>query len=479
MALGCQLSAPPSWAKLVTAEDRAAARCQANLLGSPGGLNYRPPITSPLNEINIVIEGVGDIVRKGYGPALEELFRKYPDREINVTFLDSSEFWANNPAMIRKMETIKDFIVNKLGARYLDKSRFNGRPEDLRAELEKLNADVAIIATPDSTHVDIARTWVNLGAQVFVEKPFDSNLSKVEAFVAELEAEGRHDQLWAFDHYLAGFMPTDEQIRQIITHLGGIRKLRFYLVEDHSGADISYASAAAAGRDGAIEREGRNKALNAGTTLDLMPHAVMLKRFGDITSMQVSEIRAAKYRGVDGDPDAPAEIDGETYAHVDFTFNDLSGQRIEGEIIVGKGVGGVRGLGLGFEHGAAGLELIGNNGNRVFADRHASPDGKYPPRTVFYDREGRETGFFLNTEKPYLRELEMILNGRYLQDRLAMSPVEGKQILEVIHNQILDPIHESMKNGHALPTYPGGMLNGRPSIPAEEIDKLTRKLTVH
>jgi predicted dehydrogenase len=372
-------------------------------------------------------------------------------RDIRVTFVDKSEYWRNDPNLAQKIQNIIA-SVKSWGADYLDKSD----PGDV-VKYEALQADVVIIATPDSTHAEVAEEWlkrVPCPEQIFIEKPLEASLNNARRLLEKIEPYD--DSVLAFDHYRARLLPSRFQMDVLLGFLRKrLRRFTFYFLEDHSGGDPHYQRAVE--RDGPIENEQRVQALTQGVILDSMPHAIaILAHFGRVETVRVTRVRAGQYIGVDGDPNKCTEIEKETFAEVGFVFADHAGNPVEGTAYVGKGVRGVTALGPQYDYNIKLLEIEGLNRNKIRFDLRSSGEGASEAHLI--NRTGKTEFKFDLNRRPYETFLEKVADGSYLDDRLALNVEVGKRILEVLED-IRYPIPEK-KN---TPTYPCGMKNVRQS----------------
>jgi hypothetical protein len=160
--------------------------------------------------------------------------------------------------------------------------------------------------------------------------------------------------------------------QEIQNHLGGgLAKVAFYMTEDRP-----------------IEL-GRERSLQFGLTLDMLPHLpALLTYFGDVATIdEIRIIEAGQYsplQAVSRDGNTERDLTGqytaETYSRLRFTFEDYSGNgcRVPCVAVVGKG----------FSQEAKYLELTGRSGNLVRVDLNKSPDsdplGVYPWSSVFF-----------------------------------------------------------------------------------------------
>ncbi len=441
-----------------------------SLESSPASTACASTLTAtPITQI--VIVGVGDVVRKYYSPAFSSLKKRFGGtHNFQVTFIDSSKYWKGNAQLEEKMKGVIA-LVREWGAEYLDLDT----PAD-KIKIDDLRPNHVVVATPDFAHVDTARTWLqhkNPPQHIFVEKPLDTNIKKARALLGELD---HHDaRVLTLDHYRARLLPTEYQLKLISDLLGGgVASFKYYFLEDKSGADPSFTPSAP--RDGAIESEIRTKALNSGMVMDGVPHMFpLLEYFGKISSVRIMSVQAAQYTGVDGDLNKRTEIKGETYAHIHFKFErrlkiSNAGSEMapmgfaDGELFVGKGIKGVRALGTEYDHNTKLLEVVGVNGNRVRFDlRSSSANGNHATATLFRG-DHEEVRFDLN-EKPYEVFFEKIITGSFLQDRVALFAEDGERMLEIM-DRAVSPIIDTA----ILPVYPGGVKGRREAPYVEDLN---------
>jgi predicted dehydrogenase len=421
----------------------------------------KPRFAQTADPLRLVIEGVGDVIKNYYEPALKALKSRYQgQREIEVTFADKSEFWRDEPDLAAKMRGIID-SVKSWGAGYLDKSD----PGD-QVEYAKLEADVVIIATPDVAHVEVAEEWLKRPArpeQIFIEKPLADSVNAARRLLGQVEPY--HHGVLAFDHYRARLLPTWEQMNVLLGFLGkGPHKFTFYFLEDHSGDDEDYLNGNRhATRNGPIENEQRVKALRHGIILDLMPHVIaLLAHFGRVETLRVRRVRAGQYVGVDGAPDQRTEIEKETFAEVGFVCAGYGGKLIEGKVYVGKGVRGVKSLGASYDHDVKVLELEAANGNK--AHFNLRKKGQGAGRAYLIDQNGKTQVELPLYVDPYATFLEKVADGSYLGEQLALNVEHGKRMLE-----LLEDMRYPIPDKHHIPTYPSGMSGIRPALYLEEL----------
>lgn len=223
--------------------------------------------------LSLIVEGIGDVVRLFYSPALKKLKEDLAkqNRDVFIIFVDVSGYWKNNYDLSRKMQGIIQSVRN-WGAAYLDKSD----PNDFK-KYKALTADAVFIATPDVTHCEIAEEWLGPPRrchQIFIEKPLDRDLNATRRLLGKLKAYD--DSVLAFDHYRARMLPTKTSLNIILGFLENkLKNFTFYFLEDHSGSDTKYGDTlmkqGLTNRNGPVENERRVEAVREGLILDMMP----------------------------------------------------------------------------------------------------------------------------------------------------------------------------------------------------------------
>ncbi len=93
--------------------------------------------------------------------------------------------------------------------------------EAARAEGDRI--DFVSIVTPNDSHFDIARTFIEAGFNVVCDKPMTTTLDNAEALV---ELVGRHDVVFALTHNYTGYPMVKEARERVRSgELGEIRKV--------------------------------------------------------------------------------------------------------------------------------------------------------------------------------------------------------------------------------------------------------------
>jgi predicted dehydrogenase len=318
----------------------------------------------------IVIEGIGDIVSKpnGYGPALQKLKIDIPS--LRIVFCDLEKEWEGKTAENRR-KTVE--WLRHWGGEFIDKSA--GDKSGYESLLNE-EVDAVIIATPDRTHVGLAKYWLRGNCKrIFIEKPLTSQLAEAQRWLTEdlYNKPEDYERVLAFDHYRPRVherLCHKDLLWVILNEIGRLKRFTFYFLEDHSGTDERWLKAVRrergiVDRNGPVENEDRVGALQSGLVMDLMPHVLaVLEYFGDPATVKLREIRPAIYTGVDYEEDARAEIGSETFAAIKFSFRDDVEGEVEGAAYVGKGIlGTIRYPDL--NGNVKVLELEGDNGNKA------------------------------------------------------------------------------------------------------------------
>lgn len=407
--------------------------------------DFREPLPIPKwrrpgEKLDIVVEGVGNLIETKLGPALEKFSRQH-EGQISVTFADDRELWElhRTPARVIKRREATIARMPSWGARYVDKS---GDRADYLRLIEGNDTDVVVIATSNDSHCYIASTWLNHCELIFVEKPLDDNLDAARRLALRLPT--KQPAVFAFDHYRARFFLSPEVEDKLVklSLEGGWKELTFYFLEDGSGGEMN----------GPIENEGRERTLRHGIIRDLMPHIfAVIAYFGRPETVRITDVSVAQYRGVKYDPDLRADIEGETFAQIRFTFEDLHHRRviINGTSFIGKGIRGSNTLGI---TGDVKLLVIrAHNGNHVEIDFKTSSG-------TLTDLRGLVVQVKLEAE-PYLAFLEAVYSYEHARgDRpLVLGFETGKRILE-----ILTDITCAVPPKDLLPTYQLGDRGGSP-----------------
>ena len=87
---------------------------------------------------------------------------------------------------------------------------------DWRTLLDKTDIDGVLIATPPSTHAEIALAFLEHGVPVFVEKPMTDSLAEAQRLAA-----AAHDRVLVGHIHL--YNPAYQQVRELLPQLGAVR----------------------------------------------------------------------------------------------------------------------------------------------------------------------------------------------------------------------------------------------------------------
>ena len=203
--------------------------------------------------------------------------------------------------------------------------------------------DAVFVVTPDRTHCDVAEFWLDKAKRVFVEKPFDASVKRIEAFCNERRERDR-TEVFALDHYfvrcnqvaadnryfLDRLLPTDDGDLAV----GDIMSFEFVLTEppckDESG-----------GYDPTPMRR-RALSLQGGMAFDLGAHALpMLQPFIDLGQpIEITEVWAGVCEELRGVLFSGAE--SFAAATVRCRTRGIAGKpssTIAGTVVVGKDIG--------------------------------------------------------------------------------------------------------------------------------------------
>ena len=440
---------------------------------NPDLVPQRPQDDLPVT--NLVFAGAGDVVDRFWGPALKDrIDSERGKRHFVITFVDNSSYYKNNPELKMKMEGILAEKMSWAGPgveiRYIDLAN----PAEAEKQLGALKHYKLAVTTPDRFHMQTVESFLNRKNppdEVFVEKPVDSDVKKAEAMLARLRKDGIESKVFAVDHYRASL--TADQVKRIKEHVGPIKRIAFYLLEDHSGADPKYQSNFKA-RDGAIEVEARNKALIYGLIPDLFSHGPpQVGLLGQQETIVPTSVKPLKYVGVDHDPNKPAQIKGETFAAIEFTMKGDDGQLIPCVAYVGKDIRGVKAMGPEFDGDVSVMDVEGKNGRhvRVAADGPNRGQGQM----WFYDGDKAVKSEPL----PKLRYRPIIdaMMDDNSPDRFPLMPFK----LGVSTAQVVKQAHDPVRQLPTLPTYQGGMSStagslGHPGSPGRQAPYLENVL---
>jgi predicted dehydrogenase len=374
----------------------------------------------------IVVEGAGDAVDRFYGPALRQLKAVIPSLE--VIFADNSKHWEQDLSLRSKRENTIRML--RSWAKFYDKSD-PAQKKEYRV-LRRTGVDVVFVATNDATHVKFAEYWLNSDCkQIFIEKPLTNDLENARRLISRLKRDDYRVRI--IDHYLAkthSCLRYSEQRRGILQRLERLSKVSFYCLEDHSSADEQFIREQRGkiptfiDKNGPIENELRQETLKNGLILDIMPHLLaILTYFGHIETTYPSEVRTAKYVGVEYDESQPAEIPYETFAAIKFDFLDHNNRKIEGEAFIGKGISGSKKF-PAMKGNVKALELVGTRSKKIILD--------FRNNTVWLVHGSRQEPLDNLERDPYFYLLEELAYGQGQRTTAALSVDMGISMLVVL-----------------------------------------------
>ena len=109
----------------------------------------------------------------------------------------------------------------------LDPSRVYNSYQEMAEKESKLppgeRIDFVAIVTPNNTHFEIAKTFIEAGFHVVCDKPMTTTIEEAEELVRLVQ---KHDVVFALTHNYTGY-PMVKQARELVRsgHLGEIRKI--------------------------------------------------------------------------------------------------------------------------------------------------------------------------------------------------------------------------------------------------------------
>ena len=253
----------------------------------------------------MVLEGCnGEWAKKCYLPVLVE---KAAQGDIELWAVDIGE----------NIESCSDKVDGEWQvARSQNKAYYLNKNIDVEIYNELSGVDYVFILTPDRFHSEIASSWLGKlasGGKIFIEKPLDASLEPALKLHEEVEAKGRKEAVFAFDHYLARIYPLLKHLIKI----GELKKIEFHLLE---ASKIPMK---------------REKTLYMGMIFDLFCHvlalvyAVVSKDFPCLVTkfpnIILESVKGARYNN--------CSINGETFALIEFTVNNVKVNSVVGKCI--------------------------------------------------------------------------------------------------------------------------------------------------
>lgn len=290
---------------------------------------------------------MGDAFNRYYKKILNEYYSQKENYEIYCADL-KTERWTE------KQEAIKNEILAKgynfVDVANLDDKRVNNS-EFFSQWVKNQKFDLILIGTPDKNHIESILEWLASDfSLLIVEKPFSDKSSKIDTLY--LEDPNKLEKIAGFSHVRAklhkGF-GNEKFLSEIFTKIGRLKKFRFFYLEDYSGTDtehiqkcIDKGEVIDTNINCPVAMYGRADALKKGIVFDLGIHMLsVLDYFGNPTTLDIDRIWAGKYLGVNNNDNQELNIDGETFAAIDFSFQGHGGGIIEGQTFLGKGVLGI------------------------------------------------------------------------------------------------------------------------------------------
>lgn len=406
--------------------------------------------TQTNTRLTIAVEGIGHVVQNYYAKALKSQWEHESNRgKISIIFIDKSECWKKSDDK-DNIKRCDNFITNLEGwAEYIDKSTEEG----MKAYLS-LKANVVFIATPDSTHVELALNWLldeNKCESIFIEKPLDSDLSR--ARVLQFYSTNYSTKIFPLDHYLARTIPLleKEAFKRIMSSIREegeeIEQMTFYLLEDRSYPN-----------KGPIENDNRTDAVRKGLVLDMFPHVLaLIHHFGMVETIEITSLKVARYTYEDETGKVvPASITRETFANIGFSFKSYLDEPIQAKAYIGKGLAGSRDFKI--EGDFKRLEILGKNKNRCIVDlRNTDPEKGGTGEVEIIDTTGSHT---LDDCKllpnPYTVVVQQVIE-RYLENsslgwQFYLPIKTAKDCLTCMH-EILSLIENFEKTKTEIPPY--------------------------
>ena len=313
--------------------------------------------------MRVVVYGVGDVIRRYVGPAIDSIKASYGAANVQVAFVDTSEFWMGTVRQADMLARVSKMKAE--GALYLDKSTLGA--EGFRQAMRDFQPNAVFVETPDVAHIANMREIISIFGEknmpnVFFDKPFGANSAEVRDFFNMISANpALKEKFRGIDHFKAMIKPGFLRLSE--SFLGGDPEyFHFYLVENHTPTDPKYqAPPATKDLPDAIRREGRQNALQSGLALDLFTThgGAQVGYFGKLESAVMTSIKAGQYEN--------SPIPAETFGEIAFEFKSYRGNKIKGIGTYGKGIQGVQELGADFDHETFALDLR-RGGKRIVAN---------------------------------------------------------------------------------------------------------------
>lgn len=165
-----------------------------------------------------VVEGCGDWVTKQYFQA----FKALASSDVGVIFTYDSTFGLDLGAERLPATLFLEYLQNTLNnVKTIEEAGFacvdvkdtsfklQGRTYGGRERLPK-RVEAVFIATPDTTHCDVAQFWLGRARRIFVEKPFDASSDRIRRLRAAITETKSPTEVYGIDHY---FVRCDQVAR--------------------------------------------------------------------------------------------------------------------------------------------------------------------------------------------------------------------------------------------------------------------------
>ncbi len=273
----------------------------------------------------VVIEGTGAWTESMYRKALHAINGSATEIKIKVIYINDEE-WSKRPKWV-------DGPDWKEWESYYSKADFARLYQQPGLPFGGIAA--VFVVTPDRTHAQVAQSWLGKTPVIFVEKPFETDVTKVQELLLSMaanEAEtGSRTAVMGIDHYLLRIAPIIRNGSLFQEHLAGL---------DGEFCRVCFDMT----ESGLIEFE-REKTLELGLGIDLLPHfAAVLLPLGPLATIDFIRVTDAvqydRLEGVTKDHERKLleQFENETGVVGSCRFKDFAGLDVEATFCVGKGV---------------------------------------------------------------------------------------------------------------------------------------------
>lgn len=303
----------------------------------------------------IVLKGMGHLAATATIPAVRMVLEKFeqnhrPGPKFFIT--DIGKSWACND-LLRPIRLSTMAAAESAGLHYIDESS----PAQ-KNFYQRIKPDVTYVQTPGSTHLSAILQSMYDSKLVLVEKPF---LTTNEEFLKLKAVLARNPKARVFgvDHGRTGLILSAVQKQKAIQFLGGqLIHISAIWMEDRYNPLNEPHHPLALPHEVEI---GRDEVFREGMSVDQVNHgAAMADLFADVSQAQPVAIKAARYNGSIGQRDTMSASKWEAPVRPEWGVGSLSVT-----IYVGRGIGQIKGMGLGPET-MHGVLLTGINGNKIW-----------------------------------------------------------------------------------------------------------------